>query len=59
MTEKVVTVGPDEELEDLAEVMVKKRVNPVPVVEDDRLVGIVSRSDIIRMMARDLDEEPS
>jgi CBS domain-containing protein len=59
MTEKVVTVGPDEELEDLAEVMVKKRVNPVPVVEDDRLVGIVSRSDIIRMMARDLDEESS
>jgi CBS domain-containing protein len=29
------------------------------VVEDDRLVGIVSRSDIIRMMARDLDEEPA
>jgi CBS domain-containing protein len=58
MTDKVVTVGPDEELEDLAEVMVKERVNPVPVVESDRLVGIVSRSDIIRMMARDLDEEP-
>jgi CBS domain-containing protein len=59
MTDKVVSVGPDDELEDLAEVMVKKRVNPVPVVEGDRLVGIVSRSDIIRMMARDLDEEPS
>jgi CBS domain-containing protein len=59
MTEKVVTIGPDEELEALAELMVKKRVNPLPVVEDDRLVGIVSRSDIIRMMARDLDEEPS
>jgi CBS domain-containing protein len=59
MTDKVVSVGPDDELEDLAEVMVKKRVNPVPVVEGDRLVGIVSRSDIIRMMARDLDEEPA
>ncbi|MCG6921144.1 MAG: CBS domain-containing protein [Acidobacteria bacterium] len=55
MTEKVVTIGPDEELEALAELMVKRRVNPVPVVEGERLVGIVSRSDIIRMMARDLE----
>ena len=57
MTEKVVSVGPDEELESLAEIMVKQRVNPLPVVEDGRLVGIVSRSDIIAMMARDLDEQ--
>jgi CBS domain-containing protein len=55
MTEKVVTVGPDEDLEALAELMVKQRVNPVPVVEDGRLVGIVARSDIIAMMARDID----
>ena len=57
MTEKVVSIGPDEELESLAEIMVKQRVNPLPVVEDGRLVGIVSRSDIIGMMARDLDEQ--
>jgi CBS domain-containing protein len=56
MTEEVVTIGPDEELETLAEVMVKRRVNPLPVVEDGALVGIVSRSDIIGMMARDLGE---
>ena len=56
MTEEVVTIGPDEELETLAEVMVKRRVNPLPVVEGGVLVGIVSRSDIIGMMARDLEE---
>jgi CBS domain-containing protein len=55
MTEKVVTVGPDEDLEALAELMVKRRVNPVPVVENGRLVGIVARADIIAMMARDID----
>ena len=55
MTENVVTIGPDEELEALAELMVKQRVNPVPVVENGRLVGIVGRSDIIGMMAHDLD----
>jgi CBS domain-containing protein len=53
MTESVETIGPDEDLETLAELMVKRRVNPVPVVEHGRLVGIVSRSDIIRMMARE------
>jgi CBS domain-containing protein len=55
MTEKVVTIGPEEAVETLAELMVRRRVNPVPVVEGERLVGIVSRSDIVRMMARDLD----
>jgi CBS domain-containing protein len=58
MTEKVETIGPDEDLEALAELMVKRRVNPVPVVEDGRLAGIVSRSDIVRMMARE-DETPA
>lgn len=53
MTEKVESIGPDEDLETLAELMVKRRVNPVPVVEGGRLAGIVSRSDIIRMMARE------
>jgi CBS domain-containing protein len=57
MTEKVVTIGPEEDLEVLAEIMVKRRVNPLPVVEEGRLVGIVSRSDIIGMMARDLDAQ--
>lgn len=57
MTEKVVTVTPDAEVEELAELMVKRRVNPVPVVDaEGRLVGIVSRADIVDMMAARLDE---
>jgi CBS domain-containing protein len=55
MTEKVVTIGPDADLEALAELMVKRGVNPVPVVEEGRLVGIVSRADIVALMARDLE----
>jgi CBS-domain-containing membrane protein len=56
MTEDVVTIGPDAELEDLAELMVKRGVNPVPVVVEGVLVGIVSRADIIRMMVREAEE---
>jgi len=55
MTEEVVSVAPDTEVEELARLMVERRVNPVPVIEAGRLVGIVSRADLIRMMARDLD----
>lgn len=54
MSEEVIVAEPDDEVEHLAEIMVRKRCNPVPVVEDGRLVGIVSRADLIRMMAREL-----
>lgn len=57
MTREVHSIAPNEELEALAELMVKRRVNPVPVVEGGRLVGIVSRSDILRTMARDLEAQ--
>ena len=57
MTEDVVTISPDAQMEDLAETMVKRRVNPVPVIENGVLVGIVSRADLIRMMAHELGNE--
>lgn len=53
MTPGVVTISPEVEVETLATLMVKRKVNPVPVVEDGRLVGVVSRADVIRLMARD------
>ena len=56
MTEKVTAVGPDAEVEDLAELMVKQRVNPVPVVDEaGRLIGIVSRADLVDMMAAQIE----
>ena len=57
MTEQVIAIGPEAEAQDLAELMVKRRLNPVPVVENGVLVGIVSRADLIRMMARELESE--
>jgi len=54
MTRDVHTVTPDTSVEDLVDLMVKRRVNPVPVLENGRLAGIVSRSDLVRMMAADL-----
>jgi CBS domain-containing protein len=50
---QAVVVSPDQDVESLAALMVKERTNPVPVVEGDRLVGVVSRADVIRWMGRD------
>jgi len=56
MTEKVETIGPEASVEDLAELMVKRRFNPVPVVDEaEKLIGIVSRADLIDMMAEQLE----
>jgi CBS domain-containing protein len=56
MSQKVMTVTADASIEDLAELMVGQRANPIPVVENSRLAGIVSRSDIVRWMAKGVAE---
>jgi len=59
MTERPETIGPDEEAESVTELMVKRGVNPVPVTEAGRLVGIVSRADVVRLMAGGVLHKPS
>src|SRR5690606_38755503 len=57
MSSPAVTVGPEMDVADLAELMFDKKVNPVPVVDDDgRLIGIISRSDLVRLMIREGQE---
>lgn len=47
MTRDVITVDADMSLEKVAGLMVRHKINRVPVVEDGRLVGIVGRGDVI------------
>jgi CBS domain-containing protein len=48
MTRQVETVKPDDEITVAATLMAEKRLNPIPVLDNGRLCGIISRSDIIR-----------
>jgi CBS-domain-containing membrane protein len=57
MGEDVVTIGPDEDGEALASLFLKTRANPIAVVDDGRLVGIVSRADLLRLMGREIPDE--
>lgn len=52
MTEEVAVISPEADHADAARLMEKERVKRLPVVEDDRIVGIVSRTDILRAFVR-------
>jgi CBS domain-containing protein len=45
----LVTVSPNEDLDDALKMMAERQVRRLPVVEGDRLVGIVAQADIARM----------
>lgn len=47
----VVTVSPDTSIADVADLLSSRKINALPVVEGKKLVGIVSRIDLIRSMA--------
>jgi len=51
MTTRVYTVLPGDSIETASEKMVKHRINRLPVVEKEKLVGIVARGDIIKSLA--------
>lgn len=52
MKKKVYSTLPDSTLEDASDMMVKHRVNRLPVIENGKLVGILVRSDIIRGLSK-------
>ncbi|KUO43193.1 MAG: hypothetical protein APU95_03540 [Hadesarchaea archaeon YNP_N21] len=52
MKTPAITVNPDTPLSDAIDLMVKRNVGRLPVVEKGELVGIVSRGDIIRTCIR-------
>jgi CBS domain-containing protein len=52
MTKEVVTANPDTSIEDLARLMTENNINRVPILEKGKLVGIVSRIDILRNIGK-------
>lgn len=57
MTRDVVVVAPSHELAVVVGLMEKHRIKRVPVVENGKLVGIVSRADLVRALVQSLTQE--
>lgn len=53
MTNDPITVGRDMAAAQVKQVLVDHRVNAVPVVSDDRLVGVITRHDLLRAVTID------
>ena len=51
MTKRVVTATEETTIHELADLMVQHWVNRIPIVRGGRLIGIVSRSDLVRALA--------
>jgi acetoin utilization protein AcuB len=54
MSSPVISVKPGLPLEEAAQVMIDHHIGCLPVVEDDKLVGIISDTDIFRVFAEGL-----
>ena len=48
MTQEVVTIQPDENIETCMAVMTEKRIRHLPVVEQGKIIGLISIGDVVK-----------
>jgi CBS domain-containing protein len=48
MTQRVVCVRPDQSVEDCMALMTDKRIRHLPVLEDNRVIGVISIGDVVK-----------
>jgi acetoin utilization protein AcuB len=52
MAKKIITISPGTTIERAALIMQKNRINALPVIEDEKLVGIITSTDVMRVLLR-------
>ena len=57
MSRRVVTVEPSQPIQDLVPYFVEKSFNYIPVVENQHLIGIISRADMIAALQQQLSRQ--
>lgn len=50
MTRDVILASPDQSIEECMSVMTENRIRHLPVVEDDRVIGIISLGDLVKVI---------
>ncbi len=55
MTTTVVSVNPDTRLRDCMSIMTEKRIRHLPVLLEDKLVGVVSIGDVVKSLLTEQD----
>ena len=57
MTRNVITVSPDTLLQKAAEIMMIHKIGALPVVESDKIIGIITETDLLKALVWILEEE--
>ncbi|MCX5705402.1 MAG: CBS domain-containing protein [Candidatus Omnitrophica bacterium] len=52
MEKDIVAIRPNTEIEDVATLMIEKEIYYLPVVEKNKLVGVITKKDIVRAIAK-------
>lgn len=50
MTSRVFAIAPTHSVEDCMSLMTEKRIRHLPVIDEDKLVGVISIGDVVKMM---------
>jgi len=50
MTKEVITVTKDDTLDEVAELMINKRISGFPVIEDGKIIGTITSDDLFMVM---------
>ncbi len=59
MTRKVVTCGPNDSISNLMELMTHGKFRHLPVVDSEKLAGIISIGDVVKIRLAELESEQS
>jgi CBS domain-containing protein len=54
MVKQVTTVSPDTELKDAVALMAERKIGCLPVVQNDKLLGLITETDVLMQYCRDL-----
>lgn len=50
MSTPIITIGPDEHISEAADLMSTRKIRKLPVIDDDKIIGIVTATDIVAQL---------
>ncbi|EMO06277.1 CBS domain protein, partial [Leptospira interrogans serovar Icterohaemorrhagiae str. Verdun HP] len=57
MTTSITTMTPEDDVDELLSIMLKKRIRHMPILENDTLIGIISIGDAVKAKIEKTEEE--
>lgn len=59
MTKEVITISPDKNIQDCMILMTREHIRHLPVVENDRVVGMISIGDVVKILIAEAESRIS